>query len=152
MRDHPDRASAGYLTGLLVSLNIRWLRQRITAESRLILIGLAAFALGTMLLLGSGYLMSFLVLFLFCGGMFLVHTAMSGLLNHSLDRHHGVINGLYLAFYYLGGAVGSHFPGLIYEAYGWQAVILLCLALLFLCFWLLPWLAREPVLQDRAIS
>jgi voltage-gated sodium channel len=61
------------------------------------------------LLLLHGYLASFLVLFLFCGGMFLIHTTLSGLLNHSLESHHGVINGLYLASCYLGGAMGSIF-------------------------------------------
>lgn len=134
---------SGYLTGLVVSLNIRRLRERVTAPARLVLFGLAAFGGGTLFLLTPGYLTGFFSLFLFCGGMFLVHTTLSGLLNHSLDRHHGVINGLYLAFYYLGGAAGSHMPGFLYEAYGWQSIILTSLILIFLCLWLMPYLARE---------
>jgi YNFM family putative membrane transporter len=141
---------SGYLTGLVVSLNIRRLRELFGLTTRLVVIGLSAFGIGTMLLLQGSYLASFLVLFLFCGGMFLVHTTLSGLLNHSLDRHHGVINGLYLAFYYLGGASGSYLPGFVYEAYGWQAVILLCLFLLFLCLWLVPQLAKEPLQRAAA--
>jgi YNFM family putative membrane transporter len=139
---------SGYLTGLLVSLNIRRLRERFAITTRLVMIGLATFSFGTLLLLLDGYLASFLVLFLFCGGMFLIHTTLSGLLNHSLDRHHGVINGLYLASYYLGGALGSQLPGYLYEAYGWESVILLCLLLLLFCFWLLPVLAKEPVAES----
>ena len=107
---------SGYLTGLVVSLNIRRLRELFGLTTRLVVIGLSAFGIGTMLLLQGSYLASFLVLFLFCGGMFLVHTTLSGLLNHSLDRHHGVINGLYLAFYYIGGASVSYMPGFVYEA------------------------------------
>ena len=141
---------SGYLTGLVVSLNIRRLRELFGLTTRLVVIGLSAFGIGTMLLLQGSYLASFLVLFLFCGGMFLVHTTLSGLLNHSLDRHHGVINGLYLASYYLGGAMGSHLPGYLYEVYGWQAVILLCLFLLFLCLWLVPQLAKEPLQRAAA--
>jgi YNFM family putative membrane transporter len=138
---------SGYLTGLLVSLNIRRLRERFVITTRLVMIGLATFGFGTLLLLLHGYLASFLALFLFCGGMFLVHTTLSGLLNHSLDRHHGVINGLYLASYYLGGALGSQLPGYLYGVYGWESVILLCLSLLLFCLWLLPVVAKEPVTE-----
>ena len=135
---------SGYLTGLVVSLNIRRLRERFVITTRLVMTGLVTFGTGTLLLLLHGYLASLLVLFLFCGGMFLIHTTLSGLLNHSLDRHHGVINGIYLASYYLGGALGSQLPGYLYEAYGWESVILLSLLLLFLCLWLVPVLEKEP--------
>ncbi len=135
---------SGYLTGLVVSLNIRRLREYFDITTHLVIIGLVTFGAGTLLLLLHGYLASFLALFLFCGGMFLIHTTLSGMLNHSLDCHHGVINGLYLAFYYLGGAMGSQLPGYLYEAFGWESVILLSMLLLFLSLWLLPALAKEP--------
>ena len=140
---------SGYLTGLLVSLNIRRLRERFVVTTRLVMMGLATFSSGTLLLVLHGYLASFLALFVFCGGMFLIHTTLSGMLNHSLDRHHGVINGLYLASYYLGGALGSQLPGYLYEAFGWESVILLSLLMLFLCLWLVPALDKDPV-QETA--
>jgi len=40
--------------------------------------------------------------------------------------------GMYLTFYYLGGAMGSYLPSLVYERFGWDVVIgLLCLIVVF---------------------
>lgn len=134
----------GYLSGLMVSLRTRWLRAHFKSETRLVVIGLALFMVGTLSLLYVGYLSALVSLFLFCGGMFLVHVILSGFLNHTLDHHHGVINGLYLAFYYTGGALGSYLPGMFYEKWGWSAVIGLCAVLLGISFLLLRELTIEP--------
>jgi YNFM family putative membrane transporter len=43
-----------------------------------------------------------------------------------------MINGLYVAFYYGGGALGSFLPGYIYRGFGWAGFILaLCLVVAF---------------------
>jgi YNFM family putative membrane transporter len=62
-------------------------------------------------------------MFLFCGAMFLVHATASGVLNRYAAGRKGIVNGLYVAFYYGGGTVGSFLPGFIYRSFGWTAFI-----------------------------
>jgi YNFM family putative membrane transporter len=64
--------------------------------------------------------------------MFLVHSTASGLVNRMAgNAHKGLTNGLYVAFYYAGGSVGSYVPGIIYRYFGWNGflliLILICL-------------------------
>jgi len=56
--------------------------------------------------------------------MFLVHATASGWLNKLAGSSKGVVNGLYVAFYYGGGVVGSSLPGLVYHGYGWSGFLL----------------------------
>ena len=60
-------------------------------------------------------------------GFFLVHSLLSGYLNKIAEdngRHHkGVVNGIYVASYYLSGALGSWLPFYVYEAAGWNMVV-----------------------------
>jgi YNFM family putative membrane transporter len=65
----------------------------------------------------------FVMMFVFCGSMFLVHATASGWLNRQAGASKGVVNGLYVAFYYSGGAVGSSVPGFIYQGFGWHGFI-----------------------------
>ena len=62
-------------------------------------------------------------MFLFCGTLFLVHSLASGYLNSEIPRNKGMVNGLYVAFYYAGGMFGSSLPGFVYHRYGWSAFI-----------------------------
>jgi YNFM family putative membrane transporter len=55
--------------------------------------------------------------------MFLTHATATGLLNQLADQHKGMVNGLYVAFYYGGGAIGSFLPGYIYRGFGWSGFI-----------------------------
>ncbi|OOY90839.1 MFS transporter, partial [Solemya velum gill symbiont] len=138
----------GYLVGLIVSLNIRRLKARFKPETRLVISGLLMYIIGTVTLLKDDYLYAVGSLFFFCGGMFLVHTTLTGLLNRSLDHHHGVINGLYLAFYYTGGALGSHIPSRVYANSDWESVIFLCSGLIIFTLFLIHELKQEPALED----
>ena len=38
-------------------------------------------------------------------------------------EHKGIANGLYVSFYYMGGALGSFLPGFIYNYLGWIAFL-----------------------------
>ncbi len=42
-----------------------------------------------------------------------------GQVNHLGDRYKGVINGIYIAAYYFGGALGSWLPTKLYRRAGW---------------------------------
>ncbi len=116
---------SGYMMGILSSLGApricRWLK----GEQRAIQLGLLAFA-ATLLGLATGEVwLLFSTMFLFCAAMFLVHATASGLVNRlSGGESRGMVNGLYVAFYYAGGAVGSYAPGLIYRYFGWQGFLL----------------------------
>ena len=44
-------------------------------------------------------------------------------MNKLAGGNKGVVNGLYVAFYYSGGAVGSSVPGFIYHGCGWASFL-----------------------------
>jgi len=64
--------------------------------------------------------------------MFTVHTVSTGLANSMQNSQKSLTAGMYLTFYYLGGAMGSYLPSLVYERFGWDVVIfILALIVLF---------------------
>ena len=65
-----------------------------------------------------------------CAGFFTLHAVAVGLLNRRLNGGQGRANALYVLFYYIGGWVGITLGGLAYEKAGWNAVVLLCFAML----------------------
>lgn len=123
---------SGYTMGIVTSLSAPALCRWLKGERRAIRIGLLALAT-TLIGLATGEIaLLFGTMFLFCGTMFLVHSTASGLVNRMADNdNRGLINGLYVAFYYAGGTIGSFAPGLIYRFAGWNG-FLLSLALICL--------------------
>lgn len=120
---------SGYTMGIVTSLGApaacRWLG----GEARAIQLGLLAFAAILIGLATNQIWLLFCVMFLFCAAMFLVHSTASGLINRLAGSdNRGLTNGLYVAFYYSGGAIGSFAPGLIYRAFGWNGFLLLLAA------------------------
>jgi YNFM family putative membrane transporter len=118
---------SGYLLGMATSLNAVRLGQLLGGERRTMLVGLAVLAAA---LVGLGLPrvdVFFAVIFLFCGAMFLVHATASGLLNRRAGASKGIVNGLYVAFYYAGGSIGSLLPGYIYRYFGWNGFLALLL-------------------------
>ncbi len=76
------------------------------------------------------------MVFLFCVGMFTVHTVSTRIANSMKASQKALTSGMYLSFYYIGGAVGSIVPSIIYAKFGWDItiyvfVILLIFVLLF---------------------
>ena len=63
--------------------------------------------------------------------MFTVHTVSTGLANSMKAERKSLTSGMYLTFYYLGGAAGSFFPSIIYEHYGWDMMIYSFILVLF---------------------
>ena len=114
---------SGYLMGIAASLSATRIAPKIGGEMNAIRLGLALylFALAGMLLPAVPAL--FTVMFFFCGAMFLVHATASGFLNRCAGANKGIVNGLYVSFYYAGGVIGSYAPGLIYRNLGWNGVI-----------------------------
>jgi len=116
----------GYMMGIVTALGapkiIVWLKSETTAiRTGFICLGLTLFGLAT-----ESIPILFGMMFLFCGAMFLVHATASGLINQLAgNEHRGLTNGLYVAFYYAGGSIGSFAPGLIYSHFGWNGFLIL---------------------------
>lgn len=120
-------AYSGYLMGLLASLNAVRIQRLLGGAERTMALALAVYALALLALLTPAVPVLLLTIFLFCGAMFLTHATASGLLNRRAGEHKGVVNGLYVAFYYGGGAIGSILPGYVYRGWGWDGFILVLL-------------------------
>ena len=113
-------AYLGYLSGLIVSLNAQRLRLSFGSEVRTYLLGLVLYGLGLWLFALSSTGGIYLAMFAFCGGMFLIHTRLSGQVNQLGGPYKGVVNGIYIAAYYFGGTIGSWLPAEVYHRAGWD--------------------------------
>lgn len=126
-----DRASefriglmySGYVMGIATSLGAVHLARWAGGEMRAMLFGLGGLAMALVGFASGRPAGLFLVMFVFCAAMFLVHATASGLLNRHAAGRKGIVNGLYIAFYYAGGTVGSWLPGFIYREFGWGAFL-----------------------------
>ncbi|MCX8084684.1 MAG: MFS transporter [Calditerrivibrio sp.] len=115
---------SGYVMGIIVSLLsirlIKWLKW----ESCVILVGLGVYLLSIPFFAIKDILWIFVAMFIFCTGMFTVHSIASGFLNRISGENKGIVNGLYVSFYYTGGVLGTFLPGYIYKYFGWVAFLL----------------------------
>lgn len=120
----PLRAGAmysGYLMGIIACLTSHRFAKPLGGPSRtmalgagLVIAAVAVFSLPSQAaLFGS--------VFVLCSGMFLAHSVAPGLLNGAEKAHKGLVNGLYISFYYSGGALGAYLPGLVLDRYGFGA-------------------------------
>ena len=122
---------SGYMMGIITSLGAPRFISWVNGEIKTIRIGL--FCLGVTLigLAANQIWVLFGMMFLFCAAMFLVHSTASGLVNRLAgSEHRGLTNGLYVAFYYAGGSIGSFAPGVIYRYFGWNGFLI---ALAIIC-------------------
>lgn len=116
---------SGYLLGIFTALNSVRLSRLLGGTTRTMVIGLIGLTLALAGMLPSDTTPLFWFMFPFCGSMFLVHSIASGYLNSLGLANKGMVNGLYVAFYYGGGMLGSSLPGPVYHNFGWTAFILL---------------------------
>lgn len=127
----------GYGSGVVVSLLSRKIVRLFGGEIKTILIGGIFYMLMIVFFVSESLSVIFLMMFLLCLGMFTVHSISTGLANSMQEKQKGLTSGMYLTFYYLGGAIGSIVPSMIYTQYGWNSVIAIFLALLSVVFILL---------------
>lgn len=118
----------GYLFGALTALGAARAARWAGGEGRAMVAGLALFTLCLALTALPGTATLFGVLFPFCGAMFLVHALATGAANRRGRAEPALVNGLYLAAYYAGGALGTYLPGLVYQRQGWGALVATLLA------------------------
>ena len=127
----------GYGMGILVSLNSRKIIKFFKNEINTVLFALVLFLFITIFLVIKNILILFLLIFLFCLGMFTVHSVSTGLANSMKASQKSLTSGMYLTFYYLGGAFGSYIPSIVYEKFGWNAEIYMCCIILIISMLLL---------------
>ena len=144
-------AYAGYLMGVIVTLGGQRITAWIRSEPRLFALGIILYAAG----LGAFGIARpeaiYLGMFVFCAGMFLLHGRLSGHLNHLSRQHQGIVNGLYIASYYMGGTIGSWATPALYRSVGWNAQLaLLAVALLAAALALAAMLKQSPADVDSA--
>ena len=120
----------GYGMGILISLAIHKIIKFFKKELRTIIAGVLIFIISTSLFLSENAIILFLTVFIFCVGMFTTHTVSTRLANSMRSSQRGLTSGMYLSFYYIGGAVGSIVPSIIYEKYGWNITIYMFIFLL----------------------
>ncbi|MCD6581483.1 MAG: MFS transporter [Desulfuromusa sp.] len=117
---------SGYMMGIVTSLGAPRFISWVNGELKAIRIGFFCMGLTLIGLAANQIGVLFGMMFLFCGAMFLVHSTASGLVNRLAgNEHRGLTNGLYVAFYYAGGSIGSFAPGIIYRHFGWNGFLIL---------------------------
>jgi len=122
----------GYAMGIAVSLNSRKIIRFFGNESDAVRAGIVIFFLGTTLFYIEDYRAMFLAMFVFCTGLFMAHSLLSGFVNKMSLENKAIANGVYISFYYMGGTFGSFIPGYFFENYGWSGFLLFLQAML--CF------------------
>ena len=138
---HPGASEAltgglyvGYLVGVAASLGAQRIAAVLSGPRTAMGVGsggiLGALALATY----PSVPMLFGAVAVLCGAFFLAHAVAAGRVNEVGDRPgegprdgsgRGLVNGLYVAVYYTGGVLGAYLPGFVYDAYGWDAFLLL---------------------------
>ena len=91
-------------------------------------------------------------MFLLCGASFLTHATATGYLNSYMSQYKGVVNGLYVAFYYGGGAVGSYLPGYVYRGFGWTGFVAALIVVLVIALLLAVHLSRMAARLRRDLN
>lgn len=122
----------GYAMGIAVSLNSRKIIRYFGNESDAVRAGIIVFFVGTTLFYVKDYRVMFLAMFVFCTGLFMAHSLLSGFVNKMTIENRAIANGVYISFYYMGGTFGSFIPGYFFENYGWSGFLFFLQAML--CF------------------
>ena len=115
----------GYSVGLIVSLALGPLTRLFGNTRRLLLCASGFFMLSMTTMAVPSLWMLFGGLWLVAAGEFIVHAMCPGLINRFATQNgqcdRGMVNGLFLSCYYMGGVLGSFIPALLYSLGGWLA-------------------------------
>jgi YNFM family putative membrane transporter len=124
----------GYAMGVFVSLSSRRIIKIFGNESDAVRAGLIIFLTGTTIFFIEQYVVMFVAMFVFCTGLFMAHSLLSGFVNKLSSTKKAIANGVYISFYYMGGTLGSFLPGPVFERYGWSGFLLFLQAMLLVSF------------------
>jgi YNFM family putative membrane transporter len=116
-----------YGAGIVASPVAGRLADKVGAE-RLMAFGLGTAAVGALLTLAPSLPLVVVGLVILCTGMFTGQAIAPSYANRHAREAKGGASALYLAFYYVGGTLGSVLPGLAWQRWAWPGVIVVCLA------------------------
>jgi YNFM family putative membrane transporter len=136
----------GYVMGILVSLNVRRLISLFGSETKVAMAGLFLYIVGILGFMFPDHRAMFFAMFVFCTGMFMAHSLLSGYINTLAKSKKGIANGVYISFYYLGGTLGSFAPGVFYEHFGWKVFLICLIVMVFgamVCLQRLRWTVAQ---------
>ncbi|MDD3618679.1 MAG: MFS transporter [Desulfobulbaceae bacterium] len=119
---------AGYVSGIITSMGAGKIIRRVGSEAKVMCGAYLVFLLFLFAMLLPLTWALFLLLFPFCGAMFLVHCVATAVVNGRAGNRRGLASGIYVASYYGGGVVGTYVPGLIFKGSGWTAMVFVLLA------------------------
>ncbi len=122
----------GYGCGVFIALYSRDLALFFGSRVRTLRIGTCMFMISLIFFTIPSHLVIFVAMCFVCMGQFLEHSISPGLINRMSTHDRGAVNGLYLSAYYAGGVLGSYLPGLIYEMWGWDALVFSLMGILAL--------------------
>jgi MFS transporter, YNFM family, putative membrane transport protein len=114
-----------YAVGVVVSPLAGRLSMRV-APTRLVAVGLTVEAIGILATLHASLATIIVGLLLVVAGTFTAQAVVPAFVNQQARHDKGGASALYLAFYYLGGTLGSLLPGLAWERWGWPGVLASC--------------------------
>ena len=133
----------GYGMGIIVSLMIHKIIQLFDKEMRTIIFGMIIFTISTLGFFTKNPWYLFVLVFVFCLGMFIMHTVSTRIANSLKQKQKSLTSGMYLSFYYIGGAVGSIIPPMIYKSFGWEITLFVFVAMLISIGWFVHMNRRE---------
>ncbi|AXX93524.1 MFS transporter [Malaciobacter molluscorum LMG 25693] len=124
----------GYGMGIVVSLLSKKIIKILKGEQNTILVGGLIFCIVNFAFFSDNMLFVFFMIFFFCVGMFMVHSVSTGIANSIKKSQKSLTSGMYLTFYYIGGAVGSIIPAMIYHTFGWNVVLSIFIIILIIIY------------------
>lgn len=133
----------GYAMGIFVSLSSRRIIAIFGNESDAVRAGIIIFLTGTTIFFVEQYVVMFVAMFVFCTGLFMAHSLLSGFVNKLSSTNKAIANGVYISFYYMGGTLGSFLPGPIFEWYGWSGFLLFLQAMLLVSLFCIHMMKRS---------
>ena len=113
----------GYLVGVLVAFNTKKIVAFLGGSIKAIISGIIILIIAIQFFRIESFWFIFGAMVVFCLGNFITHSIASGFINKMATSHKGISNGLYVSFYYFGGALGSFVPGFVYIPFGWGAML-----------------------------
>ena len=113
----------GYLVGVLVAFNTKRIIAFLGGSIKAIISGIIILIIAIQFFRIESFWFIFGAMVVFCLGNFIAHSIASGFINKMATSHKGISNGLYVSFYYFGGALGSFVPGFVYIPFGWGAML-----------------------------
>jgi len=122
----------GYIIGIITALLVERIKRFVGGDLKAIIVGFIIFGIAPLIMLVKNFWWLFFAVFVICVGMFIVHSVLSAFVNSISVEKKGITNGLYLAFYYTGGTIGTTMPSYLYNHFGWEVLCLFLSGILFL--------------------